>query len=103
MNNGTGSYSMGSAVGRPEWPTRHIKVVDMDRDGLPDVVFANRTGNPIPIALKEPGYNFICFNKGADQYVDDCLAFSGESATTVTPADFCGDGVFDLAAPHRDG
>ena len=103
LNNGTGSYSMGSAVGRAEWPTRHIKVVDMDNDGLPDVVFANRTGNRRPNALKETGHNFICFNKGAGQFVDDCLAFSGESATTVTPADFDGDGVLDLAVPHRDG
>ena len=72
--------------------THTSKLLTWTADDLPDVVFANRTGNPKPNALKDPGYNFICFNKGAGQFVDDCLTFSGESATTVTPADFDGYG-----------
>ena len=42
LNNGAGSYSMGSAVGRPEWPTRHIKVVDMDSEA--SRTFSSPTG-----------------------------------------------------------
>jgi hypothetical protein len=103
LNDGTGSFVSGSEVGRPAWPTRHIKVVDMNRDGLPDVIFANRTADPRPEAPKDMKSNFLCLNQGGGVFNDDCLAFSEESATTVTPADVNGDGLLDLVVPHRDG
>jgi len=103
LNDGTGRFSPGSEVGRPAWPTRHIKVMDMNGDGLPDVIFANRTGDPRPNAPEDMRSNFLCLNQGAGRFTDDCLAFSEESATTVTPADFNGDGLVDLLVPHREG
>jgi hypothetical protein len=57
---------------------------------------ANRTGD-------RPGSNYICLNKGGGRFDAQCLVFSRESATTITPADFNRDGFTDLVVPHRDG
>jgi hypothetical protein len=63
---------------------------------MPDIILANRTGG-------DAGANYICLNRGGGRFDDDCVAFAPESATTITPADFNGDGRIDLAVPHRDG
>src|SRR5687767_15450172 len=63
---------------------------------MPDIVLANRTGG-------DTGANYICLNRGGGRFDDDCVAFAQESATTITPANFNGDGRIDLAVPHRDG
>ena len=74
-----------------------MAVADLNGDGLPIIVVANRYGhNP-------NGANYVCLNKGGGKFDMDCTAFSRESATTITPADFNGDGFVDLAVPHRDG
>jgi len=70
-------------------------VADLNGDGRPDIIVANRTD-------KSPA-NYICLNKGKGRFDADCIAFSHESATTITPADFNHDGLIDLAVPHRDG
>jgi hypothetical protein len=96
LNDGRGTFTVGSTFGRPEWPTRHVKVADLDGDALPDLVLANRTGD-------DSGFNYVCMNRGGGRFDGDCLGFSRESATTVTPADVDGDGHLDLAVPHREG
>jgi hypothetical protein len=96
LNDGKGNFRVGSTYGRPEWPTRNADVADLNGDGLPDIIAANRTGN-------SSGANYVCLNKGKGQFGADCIAFSHESATTITAADFNGDGFVDLAVPHRDG
>ena len=53
--------------------------------------------------LRHRSANFICLNQGKGRFGNDCIAFSHESATTITPADFNHDGIIDLAVPHRDG
>jgi hypothetical protein len=95
-NDGKGNFQLLSTYGRPEWPTRNATVADLNSDGLPDIIVANRTEN-------SNGANFVCFNKGKGQFDADCLPFSHESTTTITPADMNRDGLIDLIVPHRDG
>jgi FG-GAP-like repeat len=96
-NDGRGHFQQLSTFGRPEWPTRLATVADLNGDGLPDIVVANRTGS------RNPGSNYVCLNRGKGHFDADCLAFSHESATTITPADVNRDGFVDLIVPHRDG
>ena len=94
LNDGKGHFHVGSTFGRPEWETRNASVADLNGDGLPDIVVANRSGRS--------GANYVCFNKGGGRFDDDCVAFSREPATTITPADINGDGLIDLVVPYRD-
>ena len=94
LNDGKGHFHVGSAYGRAEWETRNASVADLNGDGQPDIIVANRS---------DKGANYICLNKGNGRFDADCIPFSHESATTITPADFNHDGLIDLAVPHRDG
>ena len=94
LNDGKGHFHPGSSYGRAEWETRNVAVADLNGDGQPDIIVANRTDH---------GANYICLNQGKGRFDADCIAFSHESATTITPADFNHDGLIDLAVPHRDG
>lgn len=96
LNDGTGHFTVGSTFGKAEWPTRNASVADVNGDGLPDIIVANRYG-------KNPGGNYLCLNRGAGRFDDQCQRFSRESATTITPADVNRDGLVDLIVPHRDG
>ena len=96
LNDGKGFFQAGPKFGRADWPTRNANVVDLNNDGLPDIVVANR-GRP-----NAAGANYICINIGG-RFDADCIAFSHYPATTITPADFNGDGLMDLAVPHRNG
>jgi hypothetical protein len=95
LNDGKGHFHLGSSYGRPEWETRNASVVDLSGDGRPDIIVANRTD-------KSPA-NYICLNKGKGRFDADCIAFSHESATTISAADFNHDGLIDMAVPNRDG
>jgi len=96
LNDGRGHFAAGSAYGKPEWPGRNATVADMNADGRPDIIAANRTG-------RQPGFNYVCLNDGRGGFSADCIPFSPEPATTITAADFNGDGVTDLLVPHRNG
>lgn len=96
LNDGTGHFTVGSTYGQPEWPMRNATVADMNGDGKPDIIAANRYG-------RAAGSNYICLNKGKGKFNADCIAFSQEPSTTITSADFNGDGFADLLVPHRNG
>lgn len=96
LNDGTGHFVEGTTFGRPEWETRNASVADLNGDGLPDIVAANRSG-------KRGGASYICLNLGGGKFGADCIPFSEESSTTITPADVNGDGLTDLIVPNRDG
>ena len=96
LNDGRGNFTPGSIFGKPAWPTRNVSVADLNGDQLPDIIVANRTGD-------DSGFNYACLNRGAGTFDADCIPVSRESTTTITPADFDGDGRVDLAVPHREG
>lgn len=96
LNDGTGHFVEGTTFGRPEWETRNASVSDLNGDGLPDIIVANRSG-------KSGGASYICLNLGGGKFGADCIPFSQESSTTITPADVNGDGLPDLIVPNRDG
>jgi hypothetical protein len=95
LNDGHGNFAPGSTFGRPEWETRNAAVADLNGDGRPDIVVANRSGD-----RNRP--NYICLNRGGGRFDADCIAFADASTTTITPADFNRDGAVDLVVPHRD-
>jgi hypothetical protein len=96
LNDGRGNFHVGSTYGQPTWPTRNADVADLNGDGRPDIIVANRTDD-------SKGSNYVCLNRGNGAFDANCIAFSHESATTITPADFNRDGFIDLAVPHREG
>ncbi len=96
LNDATGHFVVGSTFGHPEWSTRNASVADFNGDSHPDTVVANRSG-------RSRGASYLCLNDGHGRFPADCLSFSEESSTTITPADFNGDGTMDLAVPNRDG
>ena len=95
LNDGKGRFSVGSTFGRSEWETRNASVADVNGDGLPDIIVANRTSHGAPS-------NYVCLSRGHGTFDADCQEFSHEPATTITAADFDRDGKIDLAVPHRD-
>lgn len=94
-NDGKGRFRELSTFGKPEWPTRLATAADLNGDGLPDIIVANRADGK--------GSNYVCLNRGSGHFDGDCIPFSGESATTITPADVNRDGFIDLIVPHREG
>ena len=95
FNDGKGNFTIGSEFGLPQWPTRNLSIADINADGLPDLILANR-GNL-------PTSNYICLNNGKGQFNANCISFAPYPATTISPADFNKDGFIDLVVPHRDG
>ncbi|MBM3907021.1 MAG: VCBS repeat-containing protein [Gemmatimonadetes bacterium] len=95
-NDGSGRFTLLSTFGRPEWTTRHVAVGDVNGDGIPDAVLANRGG-------REPTPSFLCLGRSDGRIAETCTEVSRGSATTITMADVNQDGALDLIVPHRDG
>ncbi len=96
FNDGKGNFKIGAEFGVPEWPTRNLSIADINADGLPDIILANRG---------EAGKtsNYICLNSGRGQFNGNCIRFAPYPATTILPADINKDGFIDLVVPHREG
>jgi hypothetical protein len=95
FNDGKANFIIGSEFGLPKWPTRNLSIADIDTDGLPDLILANRGDASTS--------NYICLNKGKGVFSDDCIPFAPYPSTTITPADLNNDGFMDLVVPHRNG
>jgi hypothetical protein len=96
LNDGKGNFTPGSEFGLPQWPTRNISIADINADGLPDIILANRGD------IGQTS-NFISLNKGNGQFEANCIPVAPYPATTIYPADINKDGFIDLVVPHRDG
>jgi FG-GAP-like repeat len=68
---------------------RNATIADMNGDGRPDIVAADRYG-------RTAGANYICLNDGAGRIAAACIPFAPEPSTTITAADFNADGWTDL-------
>ncbi len=97
LNDGRGNYRTGGTFGRPEWPTRYISVADLNGDGRPDIIVANRSSNPA-----KPVPCYVCLNDGKGGFPHE-IPLATQSATIIVAADLDGDGRIDLLVPHRDG
>ena len=92
LNDGKGRFTVAGTWGVAKWSTRNAAIADLNGDGRPDVIAANR-----------PGPSYVCLNLGGGRFATDCIAIPAKSATTIVPADFDRDGFIDLAVPARDG
>ena len=92
LNEGKGKFRVAGTWGVPKWPTRNATIADLNGDGRPDVVAANR-----------PGPSYFCLNQGGGAFGAECIAIPAQSSTTIAAADFNKDGSIDLAVPGRDG
>ena len=85
-----------------------MTLADLNGDGYPDIVAANRGDYPDPVDGKPgkgpqiPTPSYVCLNDGKGHF-PACQALPTESATSIVAADFDGDGALDLFVPHRDG
>jgi outer membrane protein assembly factor BamB len=93
LNDGNARFRSAGTWGAPEWTTRNAAVADLNGDGRPDIIAANRGGA-----------SRVCLNDGTGRFdAAPCLVVPAESATIIVPGDFDKDGAIDLAVPHRDG
>lgn len=96
-NDGRGSFTVAGTFGDPAWSTRYVTVTELNGDGRPDLVVANRSSTPA-----NPRPSFVCLNDGAGAF-PVCTPLATRSATIIVAADGDGDGHVDLFVPHRDG
>jgi len=107
-NDGKGHFTEVGTFGSPNWTTRYVTLADLNGDGYPDIVAANRGDYPDLVDGKPgegphvPTPSFVCLNDGKGRF-PACQALPTESATSIAAADFDGDGALDLFVPHRDG
>lgn len=90
VNDGHGNFSVGGTYGESRWPTRNAAVGDLNGDGYPDIVVANRMLT-----------SYACFNDGRLHFTCRSLEDS-RSAATVAIGDVAGNGRNDIIYACRD-
>ena len=94
---GQGRMQLAGTFGEPAWNTRYITLADLNGDGRPDILAANRSSAP-----ERPAASYFCLNDGNAAF-PRCQPLATQSATIIVAADLDGDGAIDVAVPHRDG
>lgn len=90
LNDGKGHFRIGGTYGDPKWISRNAVVGDLNGDGYPDIVAANRS---------MPSY--VCLNDGKLHF--DCHPLKDSpSSATVAIGDMDGDGANDVIYACRD-
>jgi FG-GAP-like repeat len=106
LNDGKGHFTEAGTFGSPNWTTRYVTLADLNGDGYPDIVVANRGDHPDLVGGKPgegpkfPTPSFVCLNEGKGHF-PACETLPTESATSIVAADLDGDGALDLFVPHR--
>lgn len=93
LNDGKGSFRRAGSFGNAQMITRNISVADLNGDGFPDIVAANRGGG-----------NFVFLNDGKAGFSRAIpLATADDHTVTIAIADVDGDRRPDLLLANRDG
>lgn len=86
LNNGDGEFTPGSSFGRPESPTRHVNVADLNADSHTDVIVGHVEARPV-----------IYFNDGTGRFSAVHFGDDRGIAYGFATGDVDEDGVTDIA------
>ena len=95
LGRGDGTFSFGAQKAAPAPPLAPFQVVvaDVNGDGIPDIITANRPDNSVSVLLGNPDGSF----QTKETYATDRSPFS------VAVADLNGDGIPDIVTANYDG
>ena len=63
LNDGKGNFHVSGTFGDPKWPTRYVTLADLNGDGYPDIIVANRGDPP-----RHPEASYVCLNDGKGHF-----------------------------------
>lgn len=64
LNDGKARFRIAGTFGLPTWTTRYVTLVDVNGDGFPDIVAANRSGG----SPNRSSPSYICLNDGRGNF-----------------------------------
>jgi FG-GAP-like repeat len=63
LNDGRGNFRIAGTFGDPNWSTRYVTFADLNGDGFPDLIAANRGDLP-----RNPQKSFVCLSDGKGRF-----------------------------------